>query len=97
MNCNVFEVSPANAFAAAEGYTIWGLIQQGARGFLGGLMGWMGVMSLIEAHPDVPYGDSNSPNILHPRILRFYTLEFFVVKEHDGIQQKAKHSWQIQM
>eukprot|EP00435_Cladocopium_sp_Y103_P027327 s163_g6.t1 len=31
------------------GWAIYGLIEQGARGFLGGLVGWMGVMSLIEA------------------------------------------------
>ena len=33
----------------SKGWAIYGLIEQGARGFLGGLVGWMGVMSLIEA------------------------------------------------
>lgn len=32
-----------------EAYAVWGLIAAGARGILGSLMGWMGVMSLMEA------------------------------------------------
>ncbi len=40
---------PVPSWRYAEGYAIWGIIENGARGFLGGLTGWMGVMSLIEA------------------------------------------------
>lgn len=42
---------PVPSWRNAEGYAIWGIIENGARGFLGGLTGWMGVMSLIEAGP----------------------------------------------
>ncbi|CAK9019429.1 unnamed protein product [Durusdinium trenchii] len=30
-------------------YAVWGLITNGARGIMGGLSGWMGIMSLMEA------------------------------------------------
>ena len=32
-----------------EAYAVWGLITNGARGIMGGLSGWMGIMSLMEA------------------------------------------------